>query len=93
LDGERLSWKRFQDGKAVAQRQAPHGVRIQNETYRLALEAGSAPFAGKIFDGAAWKALPTLNANTSRPADSRFGFYLPNNEEMWLADFVFKPIE
>ena len=92
IDGDKLSWKRIIDGKQGAQRQARHGVKIKDETYRLILEVGSGQFTGKLYDGQTWKTLPQLEVGALN-TDGRFGFYLPNNDEMWLTDFVFKPKE
>ena len=93
LDGQKLAWKRFVDGKPGAEKQAPHGVKIQDATYRLTMEVGSGQLAGKIFDGKTWKPLPLLDGSNANPREGKFGFLLPNNEEMWLTDFVFKPNE
>ncbi|HWP85309.1 MAG TPA: PEGA domain-containing protein, partial [Terriglobia bacterium] len=73
LDGQRLTWKRIVNGQPGPQKQAPHGVRIQNDTYRLILDVGTGQGPGKIFDGTAWKPLPPLAIS----AGGRFGFYLP----------------
>jgi hypothetical protein len=89
LDGQRLYWRRFAGGQPGAEKQAPHGVRIQNDTYRLVLDIGTGQGPGKIFDGTTWKPLPAL----AEPGEGRFGFYLPNEEEMWLIDFSFNPTE
>jgi hypothetical protein len=93
LDGKNISWKRFRDGRASAGKQAPHGVKIQEETYRLTLEVGASRFVGMIFDGKGWKPLPELDDDSPDSSQGRFGFFLPNNEEMWLADFAFNPTE
>ena len=93
LDGQKLSWKRFVDGKPGPDKQAPHGVKIQDDTYRMIVEVGSGQLNGKIFDGKTWKALPPLDASNTISKEGRFGFFLPNNEEMWLTDFEFKPNE
>jgi hypothetical protein len=92
LDGKNLSWRRFKNGSAGPEKQAPHGVKINSETYRLTLEVGAGRFAGMLFDGTGWKPLPALHEDNPA-SEGRFGFFLPNNEEMWLSDFVFKPVE
>jgi hypothetical protein len=92
IDGDKLAWKRIIDGKPGIQKQARHGVKIKDETYRLILEVGQAPFTGRLYDGQTWKTLPQLEVGALN-TDGRFGFYLPNSDEMWLTDFAFKPRE
>jgi hypothetical protein len=93
MDGQKVVWKRFQDGRPGPAKQAPHGVKIQGETYRLIVEVGPGQPVTKIFDGKVWQPLPPLAGNATNSVEGQFGFYLPENEEMWLTDFVFRPLE
>jgi PEGA domain-containing protein len=92
LDGQKLSWQRFVNGQPGPAKQAPHGIKIKDDTYRVMLDVGTSPETGKIFDGSAWRPLPVLAAASTNSA-GRFGFYLPGNDELWLSGFVFKPAE
>ena len=93
IDKERLSWRRVVNGKPGPEKKALHRVAIKEETYRLELEISPGEFSGKIYDGQSWKALPRLDDEVPHPLDSRFGLFLPGNEEMWVNGVEFKPRE
>ena len=90
LDEQKISWKRFVDGKPGTEKQQPLGVKIKDQTFRVRVDVGGPEIMTQIFDGQAWKALPEVAASGAAPA-GRFGFYLAGDDELWFKDFAFNP--
>ena len=93
MDKDKVTWKRFVNGKPGPEKREAHRINIKDETYRFLLEASSGQVVQKVFDGQTWQPLPQLSEGGANPSGGKFGFYLPGNDEIRISDFEFTPKE
>jgi hypothetical protein len=93
MDKDKVTWKRFINGKPGPEKREAHRVNIKDDTYRLLFETGSGQVVQKVFDGQTWQPLPQLSDGGANPSGGKFGFYLPGNDEIRISDFEFTPKE
>ena len=90
IDKQTFASAEYQNGKKTDHaKRKPHGVESSSFQIQMTVEAGRVVV--QIRSGDTWQLLDQWSEAGHNFADGRFGFRLPNQDQMYLTDFRFAP--
>jgi len=86
IDKQSYASAEHRNGKKIDHvKKRPHGINLSSFRIQLAVEANSISI--QVRSGDKWEPLDRWNDSGHNFADGRFGFRLPNQDQVFMTDF------